>query len=84
MHAADELSRGLRVERTQLVDIGAAAERLAVAAQDDDADGFIDLLQSRVQRRQQRGIESVDLLRAVEEDARDPTIALKLHHAFIL
>jgi hypothetical protein len=31
-----------------------------------------------------RGIESIDLLRAVEEDARDPAIAYELNHAFIL
>ena len=67
-----------------LVDVRAAAERLAAAGEHDYADSFIYLLEGVGERIEQRGIESIDLLRAVEEDARHPAFTYELKHAFIL
>jgi len=84
--AADERPGGCRRERRELGDVRAAAEGAAASAEHDDAQAFIARkpLERRGELFQQRGIESIDLLRAVEEDARHRVITLELHHAFIL
>src|SRR5262245_8697029 len=64
------------------MDVGAAAERLAVAGQHYHAQpgavfGFLDAGQQRLERLR---VEGVAFLRAVEEDAGDPVLDPQLDH----
>jgi hypothetical protein len=68
----DEGARGLRAEAVELVDVGAAAEGAAVAAEDHDPDRSFQLFENRMQFIQMGRVQRIDLLGAVEEDARDP------------
>src|SRR6185369_2285934 len=66
----------------QFIDIGAAAEALAVAGQhaDPQAGAALELLQFGKQRFQERGAEGISFLGAVEEDARDSFPDPQLDH----
>jgi hypothetical protein len=86
MDAPDERPRSGRLQCGQLADVGAAAEGAAAAAEHDDAQAVIarQPLEHGGELVEQRGIDSIDLLRAVEEDARHPALTQDVHHAFIL
>jgi len=76
----------VRIERGELVDVGAGAERLAAARENHHAQRGIgrERAHGAGQSVEERRVESIDLLRAVEEDARHPTLTFELNHAFIL
>jgi len=86
VHLGDE-RRGRRlVERSKFPDIRAAAEDLAVPPEHDDAQASLlpEAFEPRGELIEHARIERIDLLRPVEEDARNPTALLELDHAVIL
>src|SRR2546423_582469 len=70
------------VEPGKLIDVGAAAEGLAVPAEDDDPDLFVSAgLADRLEKRiEQRGMQRIDLLGPVEEDAGNPAFDFYIEH----
>jgi len=84
-HGVDLLDEGAgvgSVQRGELLDVGAAAERLAAPAQDHDTKFRIRFhpLEIQQERIEGRRVQRIDLLGTVEEDAGHPAFGFHVDH----